>query len=101
MTTKKSTYVDIELEWLEQKFEQFRKAVDNYDLTDLKDRMDIKNTKNGGTIHTVIASKEDQLKAIMFIMEKLPKLLQSIDELREKVSKTALRGDEELPEMMQ
>ena len=80
MSTKKPTYIDLELDWLEKKFEQMRQAVDNYDLTNLQDRLDQKPTKNGGVVRTVIASKEDQLKAVMFIMEKLPKLLQSISE---------------------
>jgi hypothetical protein len=77
-------------------------ALDNYDLENLQDRIDYKETKNGGMMRTIIASKEDQMKAVAFILEKLPKMLQSLDELREKDAKKAeiARGGGEIPHRM-
>lgn len=99
---KKGSYVSLEIEWLEMKIKQLQAAVDNYDLENLEDRMDYKETKNGGFMRTIIASKEDQMKAVAFIMEKLPKMMQALKELRmeeDKIEQLA-RGGVDIPHRM-
>ena len=76
--------VDPELEWYEIKINQIRQYIEGINLADLTDRMDYKETKNGGMVRTVIASKEAQSKNFMDLMEKLPKLFNQLDELRNK-----------------
>jgi hypothetical protein len=96
---EKGSYISLELEWMTKKVTQLQAAIDNYDLLNLKDRVENKQTKNGGIIPMVIASKEDQLKSIAMIMEKLPKMLQALDELRQKedeIKQTKVRGAQEL-----
>jgi len=95
--TKKPSYVSLELDWMEKKVKQLQAAIDAYDLENLKDRVDYKQTKTGGVMPMVIASIEDQMKAVAMIMEKLPKMLQALDELRQKEEeKIAARGNKQI-----
>jgi len=84
-----------ELEFYESKIQQIMEYIESINLGDLNDRMDYKETKNGGSIRTIIASKEQQAKSFMEQMEKLPKLLNSLDDLRNKYAEKAMltRGD--------
>lgn len=76
--------IEEELEWYEKKISQIRQYVESIDLANLVDRMDYKETKNGGTMRTVVATREAQAKSFMEQMEKLPKLFYQLDELRNK-----------------
>jgi hypothetical protein len=89
--------VDAELEWYEIKINQIRQYIEGINLADLTDRMDYKETKNGGMVRTVIASKEAQSKNFMDLMEKLPKLFNQLDELRNKYAEKQMltRGNVE------
>lgn len=76
--------IEQELEWYEVKINQIKQYIEGINLADLTDRMDYKETAKGGVIRTVIASKEAQSKNFMDLMEKLPKLFNQLDELRNK-----------------
>lgn len=76
--------IDDELSWYEIKINQIKQYIEGINLAELTDRMDFKETAKGGVIRTVIASKEQQSKNFMDLMEKLPKLFNQLDELRNK-----------------
>ena len=104
MATKKvGSYINMELEWLERKFQEAQMAIDNYDLKNLQDRYGPRMMPNGKIVDALIESRSDQLKTIMYIMEKLPKMVSSLDELREKEAKKKLltKGDVELSGIME
>ena len=103
MATNKPSYISLELEYLEEKIAQLRAAIDNYDLTNLIDRYGPRAMPNGKIVDALVSSKEDQLKTVAFIMEKLPKLLQGLDDLREKEAnrKILTKGDVEISGIME
>ena len=84
MALTRTTYVNTELVWAEEQLASWKAYIDANPMHTLEDRINYKETKAGGVIPMVIASKEDQLKSIAMIMEKLPKMLQALDELRQK-----------------
>jgi len=103
VATNKPSYISLELEYLEEKIAQLRAAIDNYDLTNLIDRYGPRAMPNGKIVDALVSSKEDQLKTVAFIMEKLPKLLQGLDDLREKEAKRKIltKGDVEISGIME
>lgn len=96
-TYKKNLLITDELDWYEAKINQIRQYIESINLGDLADRMDYKETKSGGLMRTVVATKEQQAKSFMEQMEKLPKLLDALDTLRNKYAEKAMltRGDVE------
>lgn len=92
MATKKiATYTTFEIAYLTQKFEEFKTALDSYDLTNLADRYGPRMMPNGKIVDALIESKSDQMKAVMYILEKLPKLVASIEELKAIEAKKDMR----------
>lgn len=102
MANNKSSYISVELFWLEKKISELQQAVDNYSLEKLEDRYGPRAMPNGKIVDALVSSKEDQLKTVAFIMEKLPKMLQGLDDLREKEDKrkALTKGDVEVSFMM-
>lgn len=99
MASNKHSYILLELKWLEDEIKKLQDDINSYERP-LKDRVELKQTKAGGVIPMVIASKEDQMKAIAFILEKLPKMIGSLAELRQKADAARFRGDDEIPDIM-
>lgn len=95
MATKKNTYIDMELEWLEMKAEEQRAYVDANPLTNLIDRMSYKETRGGGMIPMCIATIEQQHTNIRNTLKDYAMIIEVIARLREKESmkKTIARGD--------
>ena len=90
-TTK--TFISLELDWLEGKVAQLKMAIDNYDIANLEDRYGPKEMPNGKVVQGIIKDKESQMKDIVMVMEKLAKMLPSLDEMREKeAAKVETRG---------
>ena len=83
-TKKKTTFSEIELEWAEKQLQEWKEYVDSKPLSGLEDRMDYKETKNGGMVRTVIASIEAQGKFIQETMKNYLALLKEVDVMREK-----------------
>lgn len=98
MAAKKNNYITAELAWAEEQLESWKAYVDANPIHELKDRIEWKVTKTGGSIPMVIASKEAQIKCIQDTMTKYLQLLEVIDKLREKeeLKKISTRGDAEL-----
>lgn len=98
---KKSNYIDIDLDWAEEQLFAWKAYIDAHPLHKLKDRKDMKETKNGGTIYQVVATIEAQGKYIQETMKNYLALLKEVDLLREKedVKKSTPRGEQALSPM--
>lgn len=88
---KKTLYNSFELEYLDTKFAEFKIALDTYDLLNLEDRYGPRMMPNGKVVEALIESKSDQMKAVMYILERLPKIVASIKELRAIEAKEQMR----------
>lgn len=100
MATKKTVFVEAELEWAEEQLSQWKEYVDANPLIELKDRLDFKETKNGGMVKTVIASIESQGKFIQDTMKNYLSLLKEVGNMREQEEqKKQVRGNQTLSPM--
>lgn len=101
MTTRKTTYINAELEWAEQQLNSWKEYVDANPLHQLEDRVKYKETKGGGVIPMVVASIESQGKFVQDTMKNYLALLEQVDKLREKEEKKQVqtRGNAELGTM--
>jgi hypothetical protein len=102
MANKKQTYVSAELDWAESKLAEWRQYVDANPVSELKDRVQFKQTSNGGAIPMVVASIESQIKALRDTMKEYLALLEVVDKLREKEEQKAqARGSQQINGKMQ
>jgi hypothetical protein len=101
MAAKKNNYIGMDLSWAEQQLAAWRKYIDEHPIDKLKDRKDLKETKNGGTIYQVVATIESQGKYIQETMRNYLALLKEVETMREKedTKKNAVRGDQNLSPM--
>jgi hypothetical protein len=97
-TKKKTTFIDVELEWAEKQLCTWKDYIDANPIHELKDRIEWKPTARGGSMPMVIASIEQQGKFIQETMKNYLMLLKEVDIMREKEEskKTLVRGDESL-----
>lgn len=98
MAVKKNIYVEAELEWAEQQLLEWKDYVSAHPLAQLKDRIEWKPTKNGGTMPMVVASIEQQGKFLQETMTKYLSLLKEVNNMRtlEEEKKIKARGIENL-----
>lgn len=102
MAVRKSTYIDVELEWAETQLASWKQYVDANPLHELKDRIEWKPTAKGGMLPMVIASIESQGKFVQETMKNYLSLLKEVDAMREKEeSKKEARGSASVPHRMQ
>jgi len=96
-TYHKHLTIEEELKWYEIKIDQIQSYLEGIDLAQLKDRTGLKESPKGGAYPVVVATREQQAKSFMDLMEKLPKLLFQLDELRNKYAEKEMRtrGDVE------
>jgi len=98
---KATTYIGMELEWLESRAADLRKYVDANPIAELKDRIEWKPTSKGGVMPMVIASIEAQIKSIRDTMKDYTLLLAEMDKLREKEdTKAKARGNGSTGDLM-
>lgn len=96
-TSKKTTYIDVELLWAEEQLASWKAYVDANPLHKLKDRIEWKPTARGGSMPMVIASIEQQGKFVQDTMKNYLLLLSEVDKMREKEeAKVASRGNQEI-----
>lgn len=101
MAKKVNTYINTELDWAEEQLITWKKYIDANPIHELKDRIEWKPTSRGGSMPMVIASIEQQIKAITELMTKYLSLLEIVDKLREKeVAKAEAKGDLAIPHRM-
>lgn len=79
----KGSYITLELEYMEQKIQLLKEAVDRM-LEDPQDRYGPKELPNGKVVDALIKDRESQVKDATSILEKIPKMLQALDELRQR-----------------
>lgn len=98
MAISKKVFIGAELEWAEQKLNEWKDYVDKSPLDSLKDRLGTKITANGGQIPYVIASKEQQGKFLQDTIKMYLLLLKEVDIMRslEEDKKIKARGIESL-----
>jgi hypothetical protein len=82
-TVKKALYINTELEWAEQKLIEWKEFIDKNPICDLKDRIEWKPTKGGGSMPMVVASIESQIKAIRDTMKDFLLLLDDVNKKRQ------------------
>lgn len=94
MATKKNSYITAELEFAEQQLETWKKYIQDNPIESIEDRMDYKETKNGGMIRTVVQTKEAVIKSLRDTLKEYLALLEVVDRLREaEEKKVEARGN--------
>jgi len=101
-TTKKQIYINTELEWAEQKLQEWKQYVDENPFQHMKDRIEFKPTAKGGLIPMVIASIESQIKCVRDTMKEYLVLLEQVDKMRqaEEHKKKDVKGGADRPSRM-
>ena len=86
-TSRGNKYIGMELDWLEEKAEEWKKYCDDRPLDKLKDRVDAKGR--------VVSKIEDQIKCIRDTLKDYTTIIEAVLQHREKedVKKTKARGD--------
>jgi len=84
---KKNTYIDFELEWLEQKANELREYIDDRPLHELKDRDFLKQTSKGGVVHMIAATVEQQRSDLAKALKDYTEVISAIAQLREQEAK--------------
>lgn len=91
---KTNTYIEFELDWLQEKAEQLKAYVDMNPFHELDDRIRLKETAKGGVIPVLAASIEAQIKSLTQALKDYAQIIEVIDKLREKeVAKVETRGN--------
>lgn len=97
MAIKKNSYVEFELDWLQEKADQLKTYVDNNPFHELNDRVAWKSTANGGQMPLVVATIEAQIKSLTQALKDYAQIIEVIDKLREKEQlKVEARGSQEI-----
>lgn len=88
--SKKNSYIDMKLEWLKERAEEWKKYCDDRPLDELKDRTDSKGK--------VVAKIEDQIKCIRDTLKDYTLILEAIDKISQKedLKRPSPRGDQAL-----
>jgi len=85
--TKKNTYIDFELEWLEQRSQELKEYIDKRPLDKLKDRDFLKQTAKGGVVHMIAATVEQQRADLGKALKDYTEIITAISQLREQEAK--------------
>ena len=101
-TAKKQTYINAELIWAEQKLLDWKRYVDDNPFQHMKDRIEYKNTKTGGSMPMVVASIEAQIKCVRDTMKEYLVLLEQVDKMRqiEQYKQKDVKGGADRPSRM-
>jgi len=98
LATKKATYIDAELDYLEEKLQELKQYIDDRPLTTLTDRVGYRTDKNGVQIPYIIATIEAQRKDLTAARKEYAELVSFINDKREQEEKKQIqaRGGKEL-----
>jgi hypothetical protein len=100
-TSKKALLIEYELEFLETQLVELKDYIEANPYSALQDRMQYKETKNGGVISVCVANKEAQRKDLTQALKDYAEILRTVDLLREKEeAKKEARGKESVPHRM-
>ena len=81
---KGASYASFGSQWVESKYVEIRKYLDDNPLDQLVDRTDLRATPNGGSTTVVVSSKEVQVKSIRDSTKDLSELIEVMGKMREK-----------------
>jgi len=102
MAKKANNYITAELDFAEEQLASWKLYVLANPINELKDRIEWKPTKGGGTMPMVVASIEQQGKFLQDTMKNYLSLLEVVNNLREKEeAKKEARGSGTVPHRMQ
>lgn len=102
MAKKANNYITAELDFAEEQLASWKLYVLANPINELKDRIEWKPTKGGGTMPMVVASIEAQGKFLQDTMKNYLALLEVVNNLREKEeAKKEARGSASVPPRMQ
>jgi uncharacterized protein YhaN len=98
---KKALLIEYELEFLEKQLEELKEYIEANPYSTLTDRMQYKETKNGGMVSVCVANKESQRKDLTQALKDYAEILRTVDSMREKQEAKAVpvRGDVQLGSM--
>jgi len=98
---KKALLIEYELEFLEKQLEELKEYIEANPYSTLTDRMQYKETKNGGMVSVCVANKESQRKDLTQALKDYGEILRTVDVMREKqeAKKVETRGGAELGSM--
>ena len=98
---KKALLIEYELEFLEKQLEELKEYIEANPYSTLTDRMQYKETKNGGMVSVCVANKESQRKDLTQALKDYAEILRTVDAMREKQEAKAVpvRGDVQLGSM--
>lgn len=97
---KKASYIEYELQFLEDKLKELKQYIQNNPFDKLSDRMAYKETKGGGVIPICVANKEAQRKDLTQALKDYAEILRTVDAMREKEeAKVEVRGGSQLGSM--
>lgn len=98
---KKALLIEYELEFLEKQLEELKEYIEANPYSTLTDRMQYKETKNGGMVSVCVANKESQRKDLTQALKDYAEILRTVDAMREKQEAKAVpvRGDVQLGAM--
>lgn len=102
MATKKQSklFIDDELAYLEERINELKAYIDANPVSEVKDRFAWKETKNGGAIPIVVASKEAQRKDWSQALKDYSDLLIALNNLRAiEASNLKVRGNQNISGM--
>jgi len=91
MDSKGNKFISAELNWAEQQLSTWKMYIDKNPFYEMTDRINYKETKNGGIIPVVVASIESQQKNIRDTMKDYLSLLEVVSKLREANEKKEFR----------
>lgn len=98
---KKELLIEYELKFLEKKLKELKEYIEATPFSTLTDRINYKETKNGGVVQLVIASKEVQRKDLTQALKDYAEILRTVDSMREKEeTKKEARGSGTVPHRM-
>ena len=98
---KKALLIEYELDFLDKQLTELKEYIEANPYSTLTDRMQYKETKNGGMVSVCVANKESQRKDLTQALKDYAEILRTVDSMREKQEAKAVpvRGDVQLGSM--
>ncbi len=101
MAQKKNSFINAELEFAQSQLLTWQKYISDNPIENIEDRMDYKETKNGGMIRTVVQTKEAVIKSLRDTLKDFLSLSEVVDRLRQvEETKKEARGNKSVPGSM-
>jgi hypothetical protein len=94
---KKALLIEYELKFLETQLQELKDYIEANPYSALTDRMQYKETRNGGMVSVCVANKESQRKDLTQALKDYAEILRTVDDMRNKEeAKVEVRGKAKL-----